>query len=251
MTIVTTGVEWVNTFDSAPPACANVDLGFRNAVAEGFQSSMSLLGHIAEFDWGEGNAWPTDFTDPARGGDSIDWSDNVNFCYFADHGGQNHEQFFISFNNFGQFNPNNDLCWSGTILWQLGAKNLKWIVFDCCDAVLDTPDVSMIDSISNIWFQPLQGVHLIFGYVNESTDCWYASGTGTNFGFDAGLAWQSLANAWLGDGADWWIGDTAISMAVGATADEAVARLNSETIEWRDFDVTASNFIAFLSWNGF
>ena len=41
---------------------------------------MASYSHTSVFDWGDQNAWETDFRSPAFGGDSVDWSDNVHFC---------------------------------------------------------------------------------------------------------------------------------------------------------------------------
>ena len=87
MAIVTVGVEWINDFHK--DACSQNQLVYMNTHAEGFLNSMVSKGHASVFDWGDDNAWETDFRNPSSGGggDALNWSDNVNFCYFADHGG--------------------------------------------------------------------------------------------------------------------------------------------------------------------
>ena len=145
MPIVTTGVEWINTF-SGP--CKQNNLSNRANDAEGFQNAMASYGNPGLFDWGDQNAWETDFRSPAFGGDSVDWSDNVNFCYFADHGGNWSNAFHIG------FTAQQTNCIGSSDQWQLGIKSLKWIVFDACDLVLQADATNVSE-----WFGPMQGVH--------------------------------------------------------------------------------------------
>lgn len=226
MTIVTTGVEWINTF-SGP--CKQVNLSNRANDAEGFQGAMASAGNISVFDWGDNNAWETDFRAPAFGGDSLDWSDNVNFCYFADHGGNWSSVFHIG------FTAQHDNCIGSSDQWTLGAKSLKWVVFDTCDLVLDTSVGSMVE-----WFGPMQGVHIVFGFVGLGYD---DGGRGTSFGSDA-AAGDTLSNAWLDDAIASGGNQTAIAIAAGATQSEAILRRDQECIPWLNWNVTATNWIA-------
>lgn len=129
MPTLRTGVEWINTF-SGP--CKQANLGSRADDAEGFQNAMAAAGHTSVFDWGDMNAWETDFRHPDFGGDSLNWSDDVHFCYFANHGGNANNNFLIG------FTAQHDNCIGSSDTWRLGVKSLKWVVFDACDLVLDT-----------------------------------------------------------------------------------------------------------------
>jgi len=226
LTIVTTGVEWINTF-SAP--CTQVNLSNRANDAEGFQNAMASHGHVSVFDWGDGNAWETDFRSPANGGDSLDWSDNVHFCYFADHGGNWSNVFHIG------FATQHTNCQGSSDTWQLGAKSLKWIVFDACDLVLGTDAASVTQ-----WFGPMQGVHIVFGFVNLGYD---DGGRGAAFGNDAGSG-AGLSNAWLVDAVGSDTRQTAIAIAAGSTQADAINRRENETIDWRDIDVASTDWLA-------
>lgn len=226
MTIVTTGVEWINTF-SGP--CKQNNLGNRANDAEGFQNAMTAQGHVKVFDWGDNNAWETDFRSPDFGGDALNWSDNVNFCYFADHGGNWSNAFRIG------FTAQHSDCIGSADQWKLGAKALKWVVFDACDLVLGT-DVASITE----WFTPMRGVHIVFGFVGLGYD---DGGRGASFGADA-AAYCTLSNSWLADAVNPDPSQTAIAIAAGATQAEAINRRENETIAWRDYDVAATNWIA-------
>jgi len=231
VTIVTTGVEWINTF-SAP--CTLPNLSNRANDAEGFQNAMASNGHISMFDWGDDNAWETDFRSPAFGGDSLNWSDNVNFCYFADHGGNSGTVFQIGF-AVQQAN-----CRGSSDTWQLGAQSLKWMVFDTCDLVQGTDAADVVE-----WFGPMQGVHIVFGFVSTAYD---DGGRGTSFGNDAGSG-AALSNAWLADAVASGPNQTAIAIAAGATQAEAINRRENETIDWLYYDVTSTNWLAW-KWYG-
>lgn len=231
MTIVRTGVEWINTF-SGP--CKQNNLAYRENDAEGFQNAMASYGHTSVFDWGDQNAWETDFRSPAFGGDSVDWSDNVHFCYFTDHGSNGGGVFNI------YFTAQQQNCFGSSDQWQLGAKSLKWIVFDVCDLVLGTDAASIIQ-----WFGPMQGVHIVFGFVNLG---WDDGGRGSAFGNDAGSG-AALSNAWMVDGVGSDTRQTAIAIAAGATQAEAINRRENETIDWRDYDVTSTTWLAWKWYN--
>jgi hypothetical protein len=231
MQAVRTGVEWINTF-SGP--CSQANLTARAACAEGFQNAMAAQGHTSVFDWGDLNAWETDFRSPSNGGDSFNWSDNVHFCYFSDHGGNDGSTFSIA------FTAEHDNCLAFSDTWQLGGNMLKWIVFDTCDLVLqaDAANVSQ-------WFGPLQGVHMVFGFVGLTYD---EGGRGEYFGRDASDG-QVLSNSWLVDAGGFGTGQTAIAIAAGASQSEAISRRDYETLYQRDSDVTATNWLAW-KWYG-
>ena len=232
MSSVTTGVEWINTFSG--PCKPGANLGNRANVAQGFQQAMSAAGHPALFDWGDQNAWESDFRSPADGGDALNWSDNVNFCYFADHGGNWSNVFHIG------FTAQHANCLGSSDTWKLGAKSLKWMVFDTCDLVLTTNVSDIVE-----WFGPMQGVHIVFGFVNTAYD---DGGRGASFGADA-AAGDGLSNAWLADAVASGGSQTAIAIAAGATQAEAINRRDNECIPWLGYNVSATHWLAW-KWYG-
>src|SRR5438128_2074156 len=85
---VRVGVEWINIYSQRDPECHTVpNLLYMDGCAEGFLLAMRSYGHDDIFDWGNDNAWPSDFEHPDFGGDSLRWSDSVHFCYVGCHGG--------------------------------------------------------------------------------------------------------------------------------------------------------------------
>ena len=91
--MATVGVEWINNF---PPPCDQNELSYCDETSQGFKNGMTSRGHTASFDWANGNAFETDFRDPAfaGGGDDTHWVDNVDFAHFSAHGGTNNSNLF-------------------------------------------------------------------------------------------------------------------------------------------------------------
>jgi len=228
---VRVGVEWINTFHPGP--CNQNNLSYRDDHAEGFASHMAAHGHPTIFDWGNDNAWETDFRDPAFGGDSLDWTDNVHFCYYADHGGNWSDVMHIA------FAVAHGTCLGSSDQWRLGSKMMKWLVLDCCQAVLNTDP----GHIGAVWFGPMRGVHEVFGFIMDGHDSWWNASLGSDFGEDAANL-HVLSNAWLDHAYSWWLGDHPIAIAAGATQSEAISRRENECINWRDVPVTSTNWLA-------
>ena len=231
MKTITVGVEWINTFHG--DACSQNQLVYMDTHAEGFLNSMVSKGHTSVFDWGNDNAWETDFRNPASGGggDALNWSDDVNFCYFADHGGNWSNIMHIA------FSKSHNQCLGSSDTWKLGVKNLKWLVLDVCDGTLDTTAPAVVD----VWGGPMQGVHIVFTFVNTTSP--WSSSEGSDFGSDA-AAGKALSNAWLDRTYSSSIANSPIAIAAGATQAEAINRRENETIDWRDYSVTSTSWLA-------
>ncbi|HYM46578.1 MAG TPA: DUF6345 domain-containing protein [Solirubrobacteraceae bacterium] len=162
------------------------------------------------------------------------WSDNVHFCYFADHGLNENNTFFIGFSFQHEF------CVGTSAEWRLGAGELKWLVLDTCDAVLNTDP----SHIAATWGGPMQGCHMVFGFIGENTDEWFTRDRGKDFGNEVG-AGTVLAESWLNHAYSWWLGDNPIAIAAGENEADAVNRRETESIGGRDFPVLTT---AFLAW---
>jgi hypothetical protein len=234
MAIVRVGVEWVNRFPASGQPCHQDTLDYCDDRAHGFIAAMGGRGHTGVFEWGDSNAWETDFRHPNFDGDSLNWSDNVHFCYFADHGGNDNNIFSIA------FAVRHQNCLGSAAQWRLGTKSLKWFVADTCDAVLNTNDSHIVAT----WAGPMQGAHLVFGFIGLSADAWWTRNVGSDFGWDAGGR-ARLANAWLDRAYSWWTGDHPIAIAAGESQADAINRRENETIDWRDSPV---RFTAWLAW---
>lgn len=231
MATVRVGAEWINTFHSGP--CAQDNLSYRDDHAVGFYNEMKSHGHTGVFCWGEDNAWETDFRHPSFGGDSLNWTDNVHFVFYSDHGGNWSNTMHIG------FAVSHGKCIGASNEWKLGIKMMKWLVLDCCQCVLNTSS----SHISAVWFTPAFGVHMIFGFIGNGHDSWWNAGLGSDFGDQAGSGGR-LANNWIDDAYSWWLGDSSIALAYGSSQAEAINRRENETINWLYYNVSSANWLA-------
>lgn len=225
------GVEWVNTFHGAQG-----ELSTRDDNAGGFYNAMVAAGHTGVFNWGDDNAWETDFRDPAFGGDSTHWTDDVHFLYYSDHGGNFGDTYVIAFGS----NHDNQLSWGNQ--WKLGSSKLRWATFDTCDLVLNLEWAHVWGTLSKM----VTGLHLIMGFVGlawDSTHDNYAS----NFGHDVGAGGR-IGNAWLEHAWSSSVDDNPVVFAFGSTVDEAVNRRDNETLNWRDFNYSSIGAVAWAAW---
>lgn len=228
---VRVGAEWINTWH--PTYCTQNNLSYRDDHAVGFYNHMGAHGHVRVFCWGNDDAWETDWRHPTHGGDSLNWTDNVHFMFYSDHGGNWGNIMHIAFSSQHQY------CLGSSSQWHLGARMLKWLVLDCCQCVLNTS----ADHIWAVWHGPMQGVHMIFGFVGNGHDSWWTEELGSDFACDAGRGYR-LANNWLDEAYSFWLNDNPIAIAAGATQAEAINRRENETIDWRDYGIAATNWLA-------
>lgn len=230
-TTVRVGVEWVNTFHK--DSCQQNDLSYCDDQVEGFYNTMGHHGHTKVFDWGNDSAWETDFRHPDFGGDSLNWSDNVNFCMVCDHGGNvdNIASFYFSAKHMNCSVPSNEM--------RLGAKDLKWFAALGCDAVLDTD----ANHVAPVWGGPMQGVHIVCGYVGTSADSWWTRNLGDDFAGDI-CGGDTIAGSWVSRAYSFWTGDHSIAIAAGVSQADAVNRRDNETLDWCNWDVPQTNWLA-------
>ena len=186
---VRVGVEWINDFHK--DSCQQNDLSYCDDQVVGFYNHMGNHGHTKVFDWGNDNAWETDFRHPDFGGDSLNWSDDVHFCMVNDHGGNSSN--VVSF----WFSKAHTQCSVSSTQMRLGRKNLKWIAALGCDAVLNTH----ADHIVACWGGPMQGVHIVCGYIGTAADSWWTADLGEDFADDlAGDVGQAEVAAAVAEG---------------------------------------------------
>lgn len=228
---VRVGVEWVNDFHA--DTCEQNDLSYCDDQVEGFLDHMGSHGHVKVFDWGNDNAWETDFRHPDFGGDSLNWSDNVHFCMVNDHGGNSNN--VVSFS----FSKAHDNCSVSSTTMRLGRKSLKWMAALGCDAVLNTN----ADHIVACWGGPMQGVHIVCGYIGTAADSWWTSDLGEDFADDI-CDGDTIAGSWVSRAHSFWTGDDSIAIAAGVSRDDAINRRENENLDWRDSDVASTNWLA-------
>lgn len=228
---VRVGVEWINNFHKE--GCSQANLSYCDDQAHGFISSMGSHGHTKVFEWGNDNAWETDFRHPDFGGDALNWSDNVHFCFFDNHGGNWDNILHVA------FAFKHDHCLSASSDWKLGTGMLKWFVACGCETVLN----HNADHVLAVWGGPMRGVHLVLGFIGDSVDSWWTDDLGEDFADDI-CGGDTIAGSWCDRAYSFWTGDDSIAIAAGATRDEAINRREHETLNWRDIDVTSTNWLA-------
>ena len=234
--MVRTGVEWVDNYHDP---CAAPTLSYQGKHALDFQNNMTAHGCQASYAWGDDNAWETDFRANAFGGDSFDWSENVEFCYFAGHGGMSNNIKTI------HFTVQHAYCDGWSDQWMLGYfLNLKWLVLDSCDAVLGTDAASV-----SVWFGPMRGIHQVFGFVSDTHESsWWTRNLGGDFGNEAGSG-QVLASSWVDQAYSFWANNESIAIAAGATQQQAIWLRDNETIWNQGYPVASTNWLAW-KWRG-
>lgn len=249
---VRVGVEWINIYPQHDAECPAVpSLSLMDDVAEGFLLAMRSCGHADIFDWGDENAWSSDFDHPDFGGDSLRWSDDVHFCYVAGHGGPTFstdpfKAFNIGFSS-RHINPGVLKCRAISSNWRLGAKRLKWFVLDSCDIVSDTVAAHVV----KLWGGPMQGVHLLLGFIGLGRIWPSTRNRRISFALDI-CRGMPIANAWLDTAYSLESPDQPvrpIAIAAGFTRDEAIARREGETLDWLWSDVRATHWLAW-KWRG-
>ena len=147
--VVDIGTEWVGT---------SMGLGGSAANAGGFVSRFAAAGGSAlRFNWGDYNAWQTDFEDPIYGGDDTHWVDNADAVFYTGHANgdgwafpSHHNGTFISYSQCVLGNNDND-----------------WLVIAACGPLQegDSP---------HRWFErwgpTFDGLHLLCGYQTVTYD---------------------------------------------------------------------------------
>jgi len=228
--MVTVGTEWINSFTSA---CPQNNLSNRDNAAQGFGSAMKSRGHNWKFDWGNANAWETDFRDQAYGGDDANTDggvDSVDFAYLATHGGAGSNYFVAA---FGTKHAN---CLWDNRQAKLGNANLEWLVLDTCHSVqLPNPHI--------IWSQAFQGLHMVLGFTGTAKD---RGGRGWDFGRRAGNG-AKLSDAWLDEAYSWWYDEYPCVIACGRDKADAENRLYNERITSGYGDIP-HNQIGYWKW---
>ncbi len=211
--MVTVGTEWVNSFHSP---CDQHNLSHRDECARGFGSAMQSRGHNWKFDWGNNNAWESDWRDPSHGGHSNQWVDNVDFVYLATHGGAGNDYFLAA------FATRNDKCLWNNRESRLGKYDCEWAVFDTCHSV-------QLPNPHHKWQHSFDGLHMVFGFTGTALDSWWTDDRGYDFGRKVG-AGAKLSGAWLDEAYSYWCDDDPAVLACGRSESDARNRLYNERI---------------------
>lgn len=198
------GIEWVNHFHGRAR-----DLMYSDDMAVGFYDKLGESRNWKKkFNWGDDLAWERDFRDKSRGGDDAVWIDNVDFAYFASHGGSWNKE------HHGLFSSNKDKKYYYSGEMRLGDRDLEWIVIDTCESLNYSHN-----SWFYMWDQTFKGLHLLLGHNGFSYDSWWTRNHGKRFaqylrnGDPVSRAWFRAINE------DWFVNQYPAAMAAGRTRD--------------------------------
>jgi hypothetical protein len=248
-TQVSYGVEWNSGTVVAGTECGFKQIVTEEAVAGRFRDTMRAFGHSEIFAWGNANAWASDFehpelSPPTREDDgSLFWVDNVNLMYFAGHGGNAGEDGWVSFAS-----NHNGTCRAHYPKMRLGVKQLRWLIIDACEAVMDPGD-----SVMRVWSGPSDGdsqhfrrsLHLVCAVIGDGFASVDTEGRGADFATSVSLG-TPVGNAWL-DAAFARSGSAVsapIAIAFGRDQADAVTRRDHGRLADRDLGSVEANWLA-------
>jgi len=160
------GVEWINDYDHLNT------LTHEHTDAGGFYNELvDHDGWSGEFNWGNGDAWASDFISSGAGGDDTHWADDVDIVYFTGHGGPFGFYFkgdtgaspSVFADNFSADGADGNL--------RLGDRNLEWLALEVCnvlqwEAVRHGKTYNAFDR----WRGTFQRLHTICSFTTVSLD---------------------------------------------------------------------------------
>lgn len=146
------GVEWVNQYNGKAPNLAACD-----DDAVGFYNALAAKGWTKVFNWGDNNAWESDFKSVTlASGNDANYADNVDFAYFSGHGNTSGHYFGTDHSDWQD--AHTDL--------KLGDKDLEWIVLSSCLCLNYNSG-----NVFSKWGWPVfQGLHMILGMDTTMSD---------------------------------------------------------------------------------
>jgi hypothetical protein len=149
------GVEWVGlSYEDRPLSGSESDSG------KFYHHMGSIGGYSPEFNWGEWNAWESDFRDATEhDGNDTEWVDAVDFVYYAGHG----NSLSISFTS----EQDDEYLYFSDL--KLGDGDLETLAMLSCN-VLDFYNWG--GNIFELWGPVLQGVHQICGFQTGAKNSW-------------------------------------------------------------------------------
>lgn len=227
------GVEWINNF---PAPCTQNTLSYCDDTSVGFLNGMVSRGHTASFNWGDSNAFETDFRDTSLGGDDGNWVDSVDFAHFSSHGSTSAANVFSGF--FGS--QQTSCTWRSNQARYGNNFNLEYLILDTCNSLELTRDIIAT------WHGTFQRLHMIFGFTDLVSDSWWTGGRGYNFGRRAGNN-EKLTDAWLDESYSFWADDNPVVMAAGRSQADAINRRDNERLN-SGFDDIPNNEIRHYAW---
>ena len=133
-------------------------LGGSQNNAKGFVDELAAIGWNIRFNWGDGNAWESDWR---RNDDQ--WVDAVDFVFYTGHANADGWVLATPDDDFLHFTETA----GAADLW--GANNAEWIVVAACGPLQD----QIVGSGGNVldrWRNAFDGLHILMGYAQVTYD---------------------------------------------------------------------------------
>ena len=146
------GTSWIGTSQGLPGSQGN---------AAGFRAMMALEGWSINFNWGDQNAFESDWN---RNDDQ--WVDAADFVFYTGHAGMSSWNLFapddsvITSTDVGSTSPRD--------LW--GGNDAEWIVVAACGPLQDAGISSGGGSARDRWKGAFDGLHQLLGYSSITYD---------------------------------------------------------------------------------
>lgn len=128
-----------------------IDLDYTFNITNGVYDALTAAGYSCPFYWGDTDVWAVDLEPTSIGGLDESMADNVDLFFWAGHS-------FDDQLNWAEvvYDSSNKSWSSPSTRWQLGDRDLEWLVLYTCDSIkMD----SFFDKYRNIF----NGLHLILG----------------------------------------------------------------------------------------
>jgi hypothetical protein len=127
------------------------------ANAQGFVDELAAAGWLINFNWGDGNAWESDWR---RNDDT--WVDAADFVFYTGHANMsgwvlsNPDDTFLSFTEVGAGAGNPGDLW--------GQNDLEWVVVAACGPLQDEILAQGGGDVLSRWDGAFDGLHILLGY---------------------------------------------------------------------------------------
>ncbi|WP_184039888.1 DUF6345 domain-containing protein [Chitinivorax tropicus] len=142
------GTSWIGASQGLPGSQAN---------AQGFVDRLSAAGWTIRFNWGEGNAWESDW----NANDDL-WVDAVDFAFYTGHANSDGWVFNAPNDTFLHFSEVGASPGSPDDLY--GQQDLEWIAIAACGPHQSNHFTTGIGNAFDRWRGIFDGLHVFLGY---------------------------------------------------------------------------------------
>ena len=161
-------------------------LGGSQNNAKGFVDGLADDGWLVNFNWGDGNAWESDWR---RNDDT--WVDRADFVFYTGHANMNGWVLSNPDDGFLDFAEVGSSPASPGDLW--GQQDLEWVIVAACGPLQDELLAAGGGDVFDRWRGAFDGLHLLMGYAGITFDNEEEGDLVVKYARDG----ESLINAWF------------------------------------------------------